>query len=72
MRCWCLYTQQMSGRAKNKLGYVCKTGAATAIAMLAFVCVGTEYMCVQYAVYGDSEVLAAVAAAYLELVYFTL
>lgn len=64
----------MSGRAKNKLGYVCKTGAATAIAMLAFVCVGTEYirMCVQYAVYGDSEVLAAVAAAYLELVYFTL
>lgn len=49
-----------------------KLGAATAIAMLAFVCVGTEYMCVQYAVYGDSEVLAAVVAAYLELVYFTL
>lgn len=49
-----------------------KLGAATAIAMLAFICVGTEYMCVQYAGCGDSEVLAAVVPAYLELVNFTL
>lgn len=38
MQCWCLYTQQMSGRAKKSLGMYAKLGVATAIAMLRAVC----------------------------------